>query len=547
MSSTYKNSIGFRLLAGFSGVLVLMWILTGIGSFEVGGIQSSLVNINDVNSVKQRYAINFRGSVHDRAIALRDVILETEANKRNEQIQLIEKLANDYARSAKPLDEIFSKPGIEAAERAALDEIKRIESIALPLTKKTIDLALANNEAQGLTVLLNEARPQYVAWLKAINVLIDLEEAKNKQESATARGSADGFKTLMIICSIGATLLAGIIASLITKSVTKPLLELADTSQHTSEHLDFTIKLPEKKGDEVGLTVQALERLFQSLRQSLGKVHHSAQSLTHTSRQAVENAAITTKTSKNQESSAIEINNSMSQLSELITKADSQAQEAAKLVKHNRESAEHASNSLSSMLADASARRELRNKTTEKIQELNDRASMVNKVVETISEIANQTNLLALNASIEAARAGEHGRGFAVVADEVRGLAENTKTATVDIATTLDSMASLAAEVLEISQTLSVEMESGQEKSKQVEELMIGIKQASITAQNAVDEVSRLLAEQRKQGMVVSERASKSLEDAKVNGQVSTESTQLAEQVQGLANELTTLVGKYKI
>lgn len=547
MSARNKNSIGFRLLAGFSGVLVLMWILTGIGSFEVSGIQSSLVNINDVNSVKQRYAINFRGSVHDRAIALRDVILETEASKRNEQIQLIEKLANDYARSATPLDEIFSKPGIEPAERAALDDIKRIESIALPLTKKTIDLALADNETAGLSVLLNEARPQYVAWLKAINVLIDLEEAKNKEESANARNSADGFKTLMIISSIGATLLAGIIASLITKSVTGPLLQLADSSQHTCEHLDFTIKLPEKKNDEVGQTVHALERLFQGLRQSLGKVHHSAQTLTRTSKQAVENASITAKTSKNQESGAIEINNSMNHLFDLITRADNQAREAAKLVKQNRESAEYASNSLSSMLADARARKELRNKTTEKIQELNDRAGLVNKVVETISDIANQTNLLALNASIEAARAGEQGRGFAVVADEVRGLAENTKTATVDIATTLDSMASLAAEVLEISQTLSVAMESGQEKSRLVEELMTGIKQASITAQNAVDEVSRLLAEQRQQGAVVSERASKSLEDAKANGQVSTESTHLAEQVQGLANELTALVGQYKI
>lgn len=547
MNSTHKNSIGFRLLAGFSGVLVLMWILTGIGSFEVSGIQSALVSINDINSVKQRYAINFRGSVHDRAIALRDVILETEPNKRNEQIQLIEKLANDYARSATPLDEIFSKPGIEPAERAALDEIKRIESVALPLTKKTIDLALAGNETAGLNVLLNEARPEYVAWLKAINVLIDLEEAKNKQESTMARSSADGFKTLMIICSIAATVLSGIIASVITKSVTTPLLRLADSSRHTSEKLDFTLALPSHKNDEVGETVQALGRLFHTLRDSLSKVRSSAQDLVQTSKMAVENASITKKTSQNQQASSIEIHNSMNQLSDLLNQADDKAREAADLVKHNRASSEHAAQSIASMLSDMRIRTELGNKTTLKIKELNDRASLVNKVVESISDIANQTNLLALNASIEAARAGEQGRGFAVVADEVRGLAENTKTATVDIATTLDAMASLAAEVLDISQNLSSAMESDQEKSKQVEELMLGIKKASITAQEAVDAVSRLLAEQRQQGTVVSERASKSLEDAKVNGQVSAEATHLAEQVQGLANELTALVGQYKI
>lgn len=547
MASGHKKGIGFRLLIGFSSVLVLMWILTAIGSFEVGGIQSALVSINDVNSVKQRYAINFRGSVHDRAIALRDVILETEASKRDVQIQLIDKLANDYARSASPLDAIFSKPGIEPAERAALDEIKRIESVTLPLTKKTIDTAVAGNLPEATTLLLNEARPQYVAWLKSINVLIDLEEAKNKQESSIARGSADGFKTLMIICSIAATVLSAIIASLITKSVTTPLLRLADSSRHTSEQLDFTVALPSHKNDEVGQTVQALGSLFNTLRDSLSKVRSSAQDLVQTSKMAVENASITKKTSQNQQTSSIEIHNSMNQLSDLLNQADDKAREAADLVKHNRASSEHAAHSIASMLSDMRARTELGNKTTLKIKELNDRASLVNKVVESISDIANQTNLLALNASIEAARAGEQGRGFAVVADEVRGLAENTKTATVDIATTLDAMASLAAEVLDISQNLSSAMESDQEKSKQVEELMLGIKKASITAQDAVDAVSRLLAEQRQQGAVVSERASKSLEDAKINGQVSAEATSLAEQVQGLASELTDLVRQYKI
>ena len=39
-------------------------------------------------------------------------------------------------------------------------------------------------------LLLDQARPAYVEWLASINRLIDLEEAKNKAESAQARSVA---------------------------------------------------------------------------------------------------------------------------------------------------------------------------------------------------------------------------------------------------------------------------------------------------------------------------------------------------------------------
>ncbi|XRD25356.1 methyl-accepting chemotaxis protein [Lysinibacillus fusiformis] len=64
----------------------------------------------------------------------------------------------------------------------------------------------------------------------------------------------------------------------------------------------------------------------------------------------------------------------------------------------------------------------------------------INQIIASIQSITEQTNLLALNASIEAARAGEHGKGFAVVAEEVRKLAEQSKTETEIIKSTVESI-----------------------------------------------------------------------------------------------------------
>ncbi|HJP68000.1 MAG TPA: MCP four helix bundle domain-containing protein, partial [Sphingomicrobium sp.] len=96
--SYFRNfGVAARLTAGFGFLLLLMVGLTIYSTAQVAQIDANLATINDVNSVKQRYAINFRGSVHDRAIAIRDVTLATSEEERKAAAALISKLAASYA------------------------------------------------------------------------------------------------------------------------------------------------------------------------------------------------------------------------------------------------------------------------------------------------------------------------------------------------------------------------------------------------------------------------------------------------------------------
>jgi methyl-accepting chemotaxis protein len=97
--------------------------------------------------------------------------------------------------------------------------------------------------------------------------------------------------------------------------------------------------------------------------------------------------------------------------------------------------------------------------SNEKVARLARAAGKIGDVVSLIQDIAEQTNLLALNTSIEAARAGEAGKGFAVVASEVKSLANQTATATEEIAAQIadiqGSTTEAVAAIEEIARTMA--------------------------------------------------------------------------------------------
>ena len=71
-----KNlTVAKRLYLGFGLLLAILAAVTLVAIFKVHAINAALHANSDSHLLIQRAAINFRGSAHNRSIAIRDVVL----------------------------------------------------------------------------------------------------------------------------------------------------------------------------------------------------------------------------------------------------------------------------------------------------------------------------------------------------------------------------------------------------------------------------------------------------------------------------------------
>jgi methyl-accepting chemotaxis protein len=250
--------IGQKLTVGFGVLLAMLVGLALISQNRVSAISRSLTIINDVNSVKQRFAINFRGSVHNRSIAIRDVTL-VEPAELPAIVAQIESLTATYAQSAGPMDDMMaSRRGVTPDEESILASIKATEKQTLPIIAEIVQLQRGGQAAKAHAELMTQARPLFVQWLAQINQFIDLEEAKNKAEGAHVRSLASGFVWLiLIVCALGLTI-GATVAVWSLRSV-RILIPLADVMKRMADG-DFTGDVPGSvRSDEVGAMAAAVE------------------------------------------------------------------------------------------------------------------------------------------------------------------------------------------------------------------------------------------------------------------------------------------------
>lgn len=150
----------------------------------------------------------------------------------------------------------------------------------------------------------------------------------------------------------------------------------------------------------------------------------------------------------------------------------------------------------------------------------------INEKIKIINDISFQTNILALNAAVEAARAGEQGKGFAVVAAEVRKLAERSKVAAGEIVGSTTSTTKIT-----------------KESTGMINQIMPDVN----STMKLVQEITAASMEQSAGSEQVNSAIMQLNEKAQHNASNASSLYESAENLKGMASELSEIVTFFKI
>ncbi|WP_421348877.1 methyl-accepting chemotaxis protein [Aeromonas veronii] len=432
-------------------------------------------------------------------------------------------------------------------DRRLTDDDQRIVAQYYQEIDKVLQLSRQNKNDEARDMLAGEAYGLFKQFAKAIelhvNFNMDLGLALKKQGQENYDNS---LQTLLFIAG-GATVLTMGLFVWLFNQVANPLRTAMDTLTRIQRDLNFTLRADVKQQDEIGLTLNAVNRLLDTLQQTFTEFSVGSLQIKSTA-ESLSQAAQHLASSANQANDATSlIAAGVEEMTVSITDISQRTQETSRITNESGQLATeggrtiertvHAINEIADSIRQASA----------EVIALGEGISRIGGVVNVIRDVAGQTNLLALNAAIEAARAGESGRGFAVVADEVRKLAERTAQSTQEISATVEAIQQESNNTVSRMHLVEEKVSQGVTMATESGAIIAEIRSASHRVMDQVGEITNAIREQSSAAESIAHQVEQIAQVVQQTSSTAEETSAAAEELNVTTESIHQQISRYRI
>jgi methyl-accepting chemotaxis protein len=466
--------IGYRLMAAFGLMLVLMAGITAIAALSSRQTSASLTHAVDGINAKSTLIAAMRQNLFHQGLAARNIGAITDLNLMQQEMAKIGVEQQHYKNNEAKL----LKLSLTAEEQAIVREMQGYDKATQPFMVQAREYVEGFNAGQALKVLTTQVAPLQDKWLGGIDRLVGMQN-QNLRRSLD-QFEVDGNRTtgvMVLICAVAMSL-ALLVAWRLSRSITVPLHEALDLAQRVAAG-DLTQNLRSQSTDETGLLLAALHDMNDSLVRTVGTVRSGTVAITAASQDIASGNADLSARTESQASALEETASSMETLTGTVRQNAEHALQAAQLAVSASQVAAQGGQIVSDVVGTMGSIKASSHKIVD--------------IIGVIDGIAFQTNILALNAAVEAARAGEQGRGFAVVASEVRSLAQRSASAAKEIKGLIGDSVDKVDTGSKLVDSAGQTMERIVTSVQQVADFMRDITAASQEQSAGIDEVNRAI------------------------------------------------------
>jgi methyl-accepting chemotaxis protein len=314
----------------------------------------------------------------------------------------------------------------------------------------------------------------------ALEKLIEIGNERTQAASREINRLIENGRRWLVAAALAALGMAIVTGVSLARSITAPLAASVRVADRVAAG-DLSGQIDERRKDEIGQLMGALQGMKAGLTRIVGEVRAGAHSISDAVSQLVSGHDDLSRRTEAQAASLEQASSSMEEFTANIRQTADNAIKADQLARGAAAAAEKGNRAMDQVVGNMRA--------------ISATSAKVAEILGVIDSIAFQTNILALNAAVEAARAGEQGRGFGVVASEVRSLAQRCAQAAKEIKALLGDASQQIGEGTKLVANVSESMGGIDSQVRQVSSVIAAISLASKEQSEGIGQVTQTVAQ----------------------------------------------------